>query len=143
MAASQPSPLSTSPASSPDSAAVTEPVTADSIPLHTFREHFECRRDSAEATLARFRSKLADDPAHALEWSLDAFEAAAARAVCCTVIASIYRGTTAADLLDRALHAALIGARSGSRSTSPASNLMEQCMTAEWARVASDLGGRS
>jgi hypothetical protein len=106
-----------------------------------FKALIEYRLRSADAALHAFRVKFDEAPAHALEWSLGAFDAAGERVVCKAVLRMMESGDTSTAIAARVRREALQGARAGSRSTSPASNLMEQCTTSAWAHVALEMDG--
>ena len=97
--------------------------------------------DTATAKVASLRDKLDADPAEALEWSLDAFEAAGVVRVGRILLHRIERGATIDELRTLATREALQDARYGARSTSPAADLMQQCRMSAWARFALELGG--
>jgi predicted aspartyl protease len=111
------------------------------IDLNAYRLLLEHRLASASNTLADFPRRLAENASHAMEWSLGIFEAAGEQAVCQRVIRAIVEGAALKAISQIAEQNALIGARHGSRSTSPASNLMAECMTSAWGRVALELRG--
>jgi hypothetical protein len=109
--------------------------------FEAFKALIEYRLRTADAALHAFRSTFDENPTHALEWSLGAFEAAAERTVCKAVLRMMEAGETSWTIAAEVRRSALQGARAGSRSTSPASNLIEQCTTSAWARVALEMDG--
>jgi hypothetical protein len=104
---------------------------------------FERKVESADGHLAEFVTKMQDAPWHALEWSGIAFGAAADKKVYSTMLEAIraarHRGsddeTIFGILKQYALRESLRIARNPPRSTSPTSNLMEQCIGTAWAEA--------
>lgn len=89
--------------------------------------------------LKDFADKLAKDPSYAMSWSGDAFTHAAEHKVWSTVRSycdDVEDPDNRMDLIIKLVqNNALRGARHPERSTSPASNLMNQEMTIAWASV--------
>ena len=95
---------------------------------------------SCQARLDKFTESFAKDPAYALSWGTDAFQAAAKLQVLKQILAALEDGTATADnirstMMDRVLHKSKYPAQ----STSPTSNLIEQYELAACAEILSDL----
>lgn len=88
----------------------------------------------ADETLARFLDDLHRDPAHAFEWSISAFEAAATVRVFGKVRELIAKQTTEA-VRATAQRTVVLLAKRGSKSTSESANLMMAEIMSAWARV--------
>lgn len=103
-------------------------------------KRFQRQADSAQASIDKFATEVAKDPAHALSWSLGVFEKAAELKVLKQIVAALEDGTATLDnirstLTDRVLHRA----KYPPQSSSPTSNLIEQYELAACAKILSDL----
>ena len=90
-------------------------------------KRFQSQNDSVQSRLDKFMVDFHTDPAHALTWGTDVFQAAAKQKVLKQIIAALEQGTGTLDnirstLMDRVLHKSKYPAQ----STSPTSNLVEQ-----------------
>lgn len=90
--------------------------------------------DNARARLKKFTSDLATYPAHAFEWSDDAFEAAATLFVF-SVVKKQIATKPIAELRAHAQREVNAAARRGSRSTSVPANLMRDELMTAWTRA--------
>ena len=95
---------------------------------------------SCQDRLDKFTEAFAKDPAYALTWGTDAFQAAAKLRTLKQILAALEDGTATADnirstMMDRVLHKSKYPAQ----STSPTSNLIEQYELAACAEILSDL----
>jgi hypothetical protein len=100
--------------------------------------------EQAQAQIDKFKADLDKDPAHALTWGLNAFQAAARLQVAQMLVygftpkegSPVYTVEQARDFLtDRVLNKA----RWPAQSTSPTSNLMEQYEAAAYAEALDEL----
>ena len=96
--------------------------------------------ETAQARLDKFAADFAKDPAHALSWGTDTFQAAAKLKVLKQILAALEDGTATVDnirstMMDRVLSKS----RYPAQSTSPTSNLIEQYELAACAEILSDL----
>lgn len=103
-------------------------------------KRFQNQADSVQGRLDKFAQDFAKDPAHALSWGTDTFQAAAKLKVLKQIIAALEGGEANLDnirstLMDRVLHRAKYPAQ----STSPTSNLIEQYELSACADLLSDL----
>ena len=100
---------------------------------------FNSQAESCQARLDKFVSKFAEDPAYALSWGTEAFQAAASLRVLKQVIGALNEEGTLdnirSTLTDRVMHKA----KYPPQSTSPTSNLIEQYELAAYAEILSDL----
>lgn len=97
--------------------------------------------NAANATLDRWKEKLAADPANAFEWADAAFRAAATRRVVERLLALLGHGVTIADVVKELEAAVLSGARFPERSTSPSSNEMGRCVLQAQAELLNEIRG--
>lgn len=91
--------------------------------------------NSWQENLKKFTADLASDPCYAFSWSLSKFEAAAENEVAHTIRHAYKNGSTAEETQDELTKEALRLAAHPARSTSPTSNLMEQCRAAALSQV--------
>ena len=103
-------------------------------------KRFQSQVDSAQARLDKFTETFAKDPAYALSWGTDAFQAAAKLRVLKQILTALDEGDATAEnirstMMDRVLHKSKYPAQ----STSPTSNLIEQYELAACAEILSDL----
>jgi hypothetical protein len=103
-------------------------------------KRFQSQIAQCQAGLDKFSAELTKDPAHALSWSLGAFEKAAKLKVLQQIAFSLAEGHGDLDnirstLMDRVLHRS----KYPPQSTSPTSNLMEQYELSACAEILSDL----
>jgi hypothetical protein len=105
---------------------------------------FTAMAEQAQAKIDKFQADFSKDPAHALTWGLDAFQAAARLRVANmlvygftpTEVFPVYTVEQAREfLMDRVLSKA----RYPAQSTSPTSNLMEQYEAAAYAEALDEL----
>jgi hypothetical protein len=98
--------------------------------------------DYCKARLAKFKENIDKDPAHAFEWSNEYFQVAANYKVA-SIIVGCMEGTgfELRSLQDHLLGFVLHGARYPSQSTSPTSNLYEQCKLAAFTEAYRTLSG--
>lgn len=100
---------------------------------------FNSQAESCQARLDKFTAKFAEDPAYALSWGTEAFQAAASLRVLKQVIGALNEEGTLdnirSTLTDRVMHKA----KYPPQSTSPTSNLIEQYELAAYAEILSDL----
>lgn len=101
---------------------------------------FNSQAESCQAKLDKFTTKFAEDPAYALSWGTEAFQAAATLRVLKQVIGALEEGhgmleNIRSTLTDRVMHKA----KYPPQSTSPTSNLIEQYELAAYAEILSDL----
>jgi hypothetical protein len=105
---------------------------------------FTAIAEQAQAQIDKFQAELSKDPAHALSWGLNAFQAAARLKVATMLVYAFtpregetsYTIKQARDtLLDRVMNKA----RYPAQSTSPTSNLMEQYEAAAYAEALDEL----
>lgn len=95
---------------------------------------------TCQGRLDKFAADFAKDPAHALSWGTDAFQAAAKLRVLKQILAALEDGDATADnirstMMDRVLNKS----KYPPQSTSPTSNLIEQYELAACAEILSDL----
>ena len=103
-------------------------------------KRFQSQADSVQARLDKFAVDFAKDPAYALSWGNDTFQAAAKLRVFKQIIVALEAGDATLEnirstMLDRVLHKSKYPAQ----STSPTSNLIEQYELAACAEILSDL----
>lgn len=96
---------------------------------------FNRMSEQATTDLAKFSKSFGDDPCHALKWSLSAFEAAAKLEVAKSLIWSFtprvdWAPVTVAQATKQIENQLLNAARYPAWSTSPTSNLIDQCRLA-------------
>lgn len=95
--------------------------------------------ESATKAIAKFAEKLVKDPSYEMGWSGNAFANAAAHKVWSTVLCdcdAVMGKDNAMELLVKEYQKVVMrGAMYPERSTSPASNLMNQEITMAWAKV--------
>ena len=100
---------------------------------------FNSQAESCQARLDKFAVKFAEDPAYALSWGTEAFQAASSLRVLKQVIGALNEEGTLdnirSTLTDRVMHKA----KYPPQSTSPTSNLIEQYELAACAEILSDL----
>ena len=100
--------------------------------LHTLRAILRHKIETSRAIVASLAKDLADPdrrPLEVLSWSARAFEAAAVLQVGLEISQRLDTGESIADVHAGLSREALRGARSGSSSTSPASNFAASCRT--------------
>jgi len=105
-----------------------EPTPAER--LHTLRSILRHKIETSRAIVASLAKDLADPdrrPLEILSWSARAFEAAGVLQVALEISDRLDTGESIADVHANLLREALRGARSGSSSTSAASNLAAAC----------------
>lgn len=95
---------------------------------------------SCQDRLNKFTETFAKDPAYALSWGTDAFQAAAKLRVLKQILTALEEGNATAEnirstMMDRVLHKSKYPAQ----STSPTSNLIEQYELSACAEILSDL----
>lgn len=103
-------------------------------------KRFQNQVETAQSRLDRFTADFARDPAHALAWGTEVFQAAAKLKILREIIKALENGNGTLDnirstLTDRVLHRA----KYPPQSTSPTSNLIEQYEMAACAEILSDL----
>lgn len=96
--------------------------------------------NTCQGRLDKFTADFAKDPAYALSWGTDAFQAAAKLRVLKQILAALEDGDATADnirstMMDRVLNKS----KYPPQSTSPTSNLIEQYELAACAEILSDL----
>jgi hypothetical protein len=100
-------------------------------------EYLKNRKANDDVQIAHFREQLAENPAHAFEWSLESIEAAARIRVYTYVMKLLEEyaasETTLEKLHDWAAEEVRRRSHNPKRSTSPVSNLIDQEVTAAWA----------
>jgi hypothetical protein len=95
-----------------------------------------------KARMAKFKENLDKDPAHAFEWSGEYFQVAANYKVASIIVASMEgEGIDLRSLQEYLLGFVLHGARYPSQSTSPTTNLFEQCKLAAFTEAYRNLSG--
>jgi hypothetical protein len=102
-------------------------------------KRFKSQSEAARYRVDVFKTKLDEDAAHALIWSLDAFKSAAEIRVLGHVIDSLEGGNTVEQVLEGLIDRVLQGGKYPAQSTSPTSNLMEQYELAVYAELATYL----
>lgn len=95
---------------------------------------------TCQKRLDKFTESFAKDPAYALSWGTDAFQAAAKLRVLKQILTALDEGNATAEnirstMMDRVLHKSKYPAQ----STSPTSNLIEQYELAACAEILADL----
>ncbi len=103
-------------------------------------KRFKSQAESVQSRLDKFAADFAKDPAHALSWGTDTFQAAAKMTVLKQIINALENGNGNLDnirstLMDRVLHKS----KYPPQSTSPTSNLIEQYELAACADILGDL----
>ena len=93
--------------------------------------------ESAQASLDKFKEKFAQDPAYALEWSLDTFRQAAELRTLLACINDLESGATVEQMTHHLMSNVLHKSKYPPQSTSPTSNLMEQYTLAACANLLS------
>jgi len=93
----------------------------------------------ANQRLAEFALRLRENPAHALEWSREAFEDAANIHIAKCVLKWIGAGKTIDQIKEQTLRLILDGSEFPPSSTSQPSNLMHTQITATWSKLHSTL----
>ena len=103
---------------------------------------FNSQAETCQARLDKFTTRFAEDPAYALSWGTEAFQAAASLRVVKQILAALNSEDSKATLenirstlTDRVMHKA----KYPPQSTSPTSNLIEQYELAACAEILSDL----
>jgi hypothetical protein len=111
--------------------------------LDAVRVLIESGLRAANEELDKFAKSFADDPAHAMDWSASAFNAAAVKRVTTRVLEAIgnmiNKGTSRGDILshlvDYSTKEILTRAKYPKKSTSATSNLLDAEMLAAWADI--------
>ncbi len=106
--------------------------------LHTLRSILRHKIDTSRAVVDAFAKELASPdrrPLETLSWSIRVFEAAATLAVAQEILDRFDTGESIVDVHAHVQREALRGAKSGSSSTSAASNLASTCRTAALAEL--------
>lgn len=103
-------------------------------------KRFKSQAESVQSRLDKFAADFAKDPAYALSWGNDTFQAAAKMTVLKQIINALENGNGNLDnirstLMDRVLHKS----KYPPQSTSPTSNLIEQYELAACADILGDL----
>lgn len=95
-----------------------------------------------KSRLAKFKENIDTDPAHAFEWSNEYFQVAANHKVASIIAGAIVSdGADLRSLQEHLLGYVLHGARYPAQSTSPTSNLYEQCKLAAFTEAYKTLSG--
>ena len=91
----------------------------------------------ADGTLAKFIGKLADHPAHAMEWGGDTVNATAQREVALIVLSHLEGKRTADQIMQTCVDQTVgLAESANNRSTSAMHNLMSDHRLAAWAKFA-------
>lgn len=100
---------------------------------------FQRKIDLCTASIEKFKTKLDEDPAHALSWGTDAFQNAAELRVLKQVVHCLQDGATKESIQSFLMDRVLYRSRYPAHSTSPTSNLIDQYELAACAELLSDL----
>ena len=99
------------------------------------KARFESKADSARLTINKFLAKMMEDPAYALCWSDEVFQAAARLKVAKQIISFFEGNFSAQQAREYVMDEVLCKSKYPAHSTSPASNLMEQYILAAYAEA--------
>jgi len=111
--------------------------------LDSLLSAFNARTANARNVIANLQERLAKDPAYAMQWSLNAFDAAAVLEVGGCVLGALEHAATESNttelqlerLRDRAQHEVVSRAQSCAESSSATANLMARAILREWANA--------
>lgn len=97
--------------------------------------------DMAEGQIAKFQTRFNEDPAYALSWGGEVYQAAANRKVFKMILVALEDGAEIENVVSTLQDRVMSKARFPENSTSPASNLMSQCEMIAYAEALSSLKG--
>lgn len=95
--------------------------------------------ESAEAQIAKFQVRFNEDPAYALSWGGEVFQASANRKVFKMVLSALEDGAEVETVMSIVMDRIMSKARFPESSTSPTSNLMSQCEMIAYAETLSSM----